>query len=185
MPTGLPVGTRFQNFNRLPCKVVLSPEIPEGTAAGRDVVHILCNMKLGDGRQRVAAAAREKPDEAMAGEASILVPPAELVMFEYADRAVPDDGASVRNDVSASLAAVFGPTSRMRSCGPTSSTDTLAPRASADTSSATTTSTGNGTSAPRSYIRSMMVGFVHQVRLGQRVADTLPVASRKVLAMPP
>ena len=51
---------------------------------------------------------------------------------------------------------------------------------------ATTTSTGSGNvGAALGHRREDLAALGHQIRLGQRLADRLPRASRKVLAMPP
>ena len=99
----------------------------------------------------------------------------ERVELEHADRAVPDDGAGLRERSRASARAVCGPMSRIMS----SSADVVdrldrRRRVGRERLGATTTSAGIGTSAPRAFIASMIaLRLADQVGLGQRLADRL------------
>jgi len=118
-------------------------------------------------------------------EASILVPPANCGSSKTPTGPFQTMVPALAM-ISESLAAVFGPTSRMRSWMATSSTEILLARARAETSSATTTSIGNGTSAPRSFMMSMMAwASLTRSASASESPMRLPSASRKVLAMPP
>ena len=88
--------------------------------------------------------------------------------------------------ICARCSAVFGPMSRIISSAPTASAATRLARARADSSGATTTSTGSGTCAPRFFIISM-IACASPIRLGSAsdLPMRKPVASKKVLAMPP
>ncbi|MPN36840.1 hypothetical protein SDC9_184352 [bioreactor metagenome] len=118
-------------------------------------------------------------------EASILVPPANCGSSNTPTGPFQTMVPALAT-ISASLTALFGPTSRMRSWALTSSMQILLARARAETSSATTTSVGSGTSAPRAFMMSM-IACASLTRSGS-ASDSpmrLPEASRKVLAMPP
>ena len=119
--------------------------------------------------------------------AIVLVPPANCGELEDADRAVPDDGAGVGDDFGRAWRRSSG---RRRECGrrhATSSTEILLARGRRPrTSSATTTSVGSGTSAPRAFIMSMMAwASLTRSASASELPIVLPAASRKVLAMPP
>jgi hypothetical protein len=106
--------------------------------------------------------------------------------FEHADRAVPDDGAGVGDDFGRSLAAVFGPMSRMRSWAVRRRRRSCWHGPVAETSSATTTSTRQRHfGAGRLHDVHDGVGFLDQVGSASDSPMRLPEASRKVLAMPP
>eukprot|EP01136_Pigoraptor_vietnamica_P001849 Opistho-1_new@29015 len=140
----------------------------------------------------LAIAASVSPPPAMlkAGEwaiaaASVRVPPAN---WSYSNTPIGPFQTTVpaRAMMPASSAAVRGPMSRIRSSGRTSVAVTLLARAMAENSSATTTSIGIGTAAPRAFIMSMMAR-ASSTRSGS--ASDLPIdrptASMNVLAMPP
>jgi hypothetical protein len=159
--------------------------LQEGAAAGGDVAHVLLDAVLGDRGQGVAAAG----DAEGAGWRRWRGPwsrcRGEGVELEHADRAVPDDGAGGL-ELSASMAAVCGPMSRIRSSSATSVAALTVAGASAAKALAQTTSTGIGTAAPRAFMASI-TALASPTRSGS--ARLLPIfrpaASMKVLAMPP
>jgi hypothetical protein len=123
-------------------------EFQEGAATGGDVAHVVGDVELGDGRQGVAAAGDGEGFGVGDGRGHHLGAAGELGQLEHADRAVPDDGAGVGDDLG-ELGGALRADVEDAVVGGTSSTEILLARARAETSSATTTSVGRGTSAPR------------------------------------
>ena len=74
-------------------------EFQEGAAAGRDVADIFGDVELGDGGQRIAATGDREGLGVGDGGSQHLGAAGELRQFEDADRAVPDDGAGVGDDL--------------------------------------------------------------------------------------
>jgi hypothetical protein len=105
-------------------------------------------VELGDGGQRVAAAGDREGFGVGDGGGHHLGAAGELRQFEDADRAVPDDGAGVGNDLG-QLGGGLRADVEDAVVGMHVIDRILLARARAETSSATTTSTGSGTSAPR------------------------------------
>src|SRR6266702_6408139 len=85
------LSPRFQNFDRR--QLLALEEFEEGAAARRNIADLVMDAVLGDRRERVAAACNRERRRLGDRVSQRLRAVAELVEFEYADRAVPHDRA--------------------------------------------------------------------------------------------